>query len=194
MKKQMMTKGQAGFSLVELMVVVAIIGVLAMMAVPKVNAFIAKSRQSEAKVNLSSVYTFNKNFYVEFQGYTNSFPAMGLRPEGQLRYAFGFSNAVAAPSQYTVLKGDPVDGTSSLAFCEIATARMDNTVQCATMQGAGNEDPEVPAGSDLSADFGTFIAGAGARLMNDAAAQDQWTINQSKNLDNIVDGTVEAAE
>lgn len=54
---------QSGFSLVELMVVVAIIGILAALAVPKFQSFQAKARQSEAKNNLSHIYTLEMSYY-----------------------------------------------------------------------------------------------------------------------------------
>jgi prepilin-type N-terminal cleavage/methylation domain-containing protein len=53
---------QSGFSLVELMVVVAIIGVLSSLAVPRFKVFQAKSRQAEAKANLSHIYTLEQSY------------------------------------------------------------------------------------------------------------------------------------
>ena len=57
------SSGSKGFSLVELMIVVAIIGVLAALAVPRFQSFQAKARQSEAKTNLSHIYTLEQSYY-----------------------------------------------------------------------------------------------------------------------------------
>ena len=44
-----------GFTLIELMIVVAIIGILAAIAIPNFIKFQAKSKQSEAKTNLKAI-------------------------------------------------------------------------------------------------------------------------------------------
>lgn len=61
--KPIMTKQQSGFSLVELMVVVAIIGILATIAVPKFKVFQAKARQAEAKTTLAHIYTLEQAYF-----------------------------------------------------------------------------------------------------------------------------------
>ena len=62
-------KKLAGFSLLELMVVVAILGVLATVAVPRFNIFRARARQSEVKSNLGVIFTLQEAFAIEQETY-----------------------------------------------------------------------------------------------------------------------------
>lgn len=55
--------GNAGFSLVELMIVVGIIGILAALGVPKFRQFQAKAKQSEVKQNLAFIHTLETSYY-----------------------------------------------------------------------------------------------------------------------------------
>ena len=73
-----MKKNESGFSLVELMVVVGIIGILASLALPKLQVFMAKSKQSEAKVILPTVYSLEQSYFADNNTYgviTTSLPA-----------------------------------------------------------------------------------------------------------------------
>jgi type IV pilus assembly protein PilA len=58
-------KGQKGFTLIELMIVVAIIGILAAIAIPNFLQYQMKSRQSEAKTNLQAIRTSEISFQAE---------------------------------------------------------------------------------------------------------------------------------
>ena len=69
MRKIIVTKNKLGFSLLELMVVVAIIGVLATFAVPRFNIFRARARQSEAKSNLGVIFTLQEAFKIDKEKY-----------------------------------------------------------------------------------------------------------------------------
>ncbi len=74
---------QEGFTLIELMIVVAIIGILAAIAIPNFLQYQLKSRQSEAKTNLMAIKTSEVAFQAEQGCY------VGVPPEGVIAPAAG---------------------------------------------------------------------------------------------------------
>ena len=80
-------RGHKGFTLIELMIVVAIIGILAAIAIPNFLQYQLKSRQSEAKTNLQAIKTSEVSFQAERGCY------VGMTAEGVAAPAAGVKTA-----------------------------------------------------------------------------------------------------
>ena len=85
-----------GFTLIELMIVVAIIGILAAIAIPNFTKFQARSKQSEVKTNLKTLYTAQKSFFAEKDRYSEFGNEIGFAPERGNRYGYIVSAAAGA--------------------------------------------------------------------------------------------------
>ena len=66
-----MRRAEAGFSFVELMVVVVIIGILAALALPRYNVSAHQTKEKEADVFLKQVYTLQQAYYVQTGAYAS---------------------------------------------------------------------------------------------------------------------------
>lgn len=189
-------KKNAGFSLVELMVVIAIIGVLATIAIPKYNVFIAKSRTSEAESNLAGIYSFNKNFFTEYNGYASDLKCMGFHFEGKVRYNTGFS-ASAVPTNYASQNGSACAYTAwnsrQATMCFAPGGTPTTAIPCVRLAGSDGNDVPVMNTTYTSppaaaSGFGTFKAESIGMITGTTIA-DVWSLDENKQLTHNVDGT-----
>ena len=133
-------KKQLGFTLIELMVVVVILGILATLAVPRYNRFVAKSRQSEAKTNLGHIAMLEDAYRVEYEEYVN-LTAIGDDPGGTTACTSTLKKNLLGfrPSDCTKLRYKyDVTGATSTAFVGAGSA--DNSDDNNIYPGCTEED------------------------------------------------------
>jgi len=165
-------KGKKGFTLIELMIVVAIIGILAAIAIPNFLKFQAKSKMSEAKTNLGAIYTGQLAYFGEQNSYGN-FDAINWSPSGTPRYHFSL----------TGWADNNADNRGAL----IANAPVPTT-WTANVNSAKDTAGTLLVSVAPTWDNTTFSAGAGGRISSQTYS-DGWTMNQLRQLIWTVDGT-----
>lgn len=196
---------EAGFTLVELMIVVAIIGILAAIAIPNFQKYQAKARQKEAQIGLSAIYTSEASVKGEFGTYSGCLTEAGYQPDGVKRYySTGFSSAIVAVAGACNVPGGTATcndlrtagiGTAA-ATCTTAAIAYNNAVTvshhgyAANMRaGTGTVAQEIEAGLILLDDitFSTYVAGAVGNVSGGLLV-DAWTINEGRALVNTTSG------
>ena len=78
MTLQSIRKRFHGFSLMEVMIVVVIIGILAALAYPNLEKYLKRARQTEAKTNLIAIYTAQKIYFTLHQSYAEDINELDL--------------------------------------------------------------------------------------------------------------------
>jgi len=162
-------KGQKGFTLIELMIVVAIIGILAAIAIPNFLTYQKKSKSSEAKTCIGGIKTSQLSFAAEkdhhavcaplvanppntnkqiwpAQGACGGFDSIGWRPAGDVYYLYECSTGADANGNPAVcisaksdLDGDSIFGAFGFAT-DVATIATTTTVATPVTKNSQVED------------------------------------------------------
>jgi len=80
MKRKFLKKTD-GFSLTELMVALVIIGVLVLLALPRLMPVVNKAKATEAKLSLKQVYMLQKAYRFEYDKFSTDLAQIGFEQE-----------------------------------------------------------------------------------------------------------------
>ena len=84
---------QAGFTLIELMIVVAIVGIISAVAFPSYTSYMKKSRRADAKVSLTKMADAQERWYLQNSTYTSNVANVGGATSADGNYTMAITSA-----------------------------------------------------------------------------------------------------
>ncbi|WP_288132567.1 type IV pilin protein [Microbulbifer sp.] len=123
-------KKQYGFTLIEMMIVVAIMGIIAAIAYPSYMESVRKSNRADAKASLNDTAQRLQRCFTTYNAYNNENCTVaetlknGTITSGEGMYTISFDSSAADSFK---LKAAPVAGTSQAGDTKCATFTLTNT-------------------------------------------------------------------
>ncbi len=175
----------AGFTLVELMTVVAVIGVLVAIAVPSYVSFMCRSKQGEAKSGLGTLFVTEKTFFAEHNTFATDLVNLNWKPEGEPLYLFGFKDpGYPTDAPLGITNWDP-ERKSTVHASVIGSPSYYSTSRMVDLGGTALDNTDLPASF---AEGQQFLIGAAADPGPDAAGSvilDLWSINHRREMNTV---------
>ncbi len=169
---------QHGFTLIELMIVVAIIGIMATVAVPSFVRYQNRARRAESFANLAALAKSEKSYFAEYGLFVGAdmvpfsatgvsagpekrdsatvateFSGVGWFPEGNIYYDYdtnvgGFAGCACTTCFTSTAYGD-VDGDGECAMILYTHPNVDLTASCTSLYFPGKGIPQIRDGSTV---------------------------------------------
>ena len=194
---------ERGLSLIELMVVVAIIGILAAISIPRFQVFMGKARQAEAKTNLNAIHVLQETYYGDNDSYAEL-----LMENPNLPFALNSGNNPNANDPVKACNFDFSSAAGGVGF-NITDCRKMRYTYSSNLTADGNNfvatASTVNFFGELIGNIFDFINGLrenfGLAPINfPPATQNQinpecedfdvWTIDNEKKIENVSDGVL----
>lgn len=131
MSRNIQIRGAAGVTLIELLVAVAIVGILAGIAYPSYQRYVARTHRNAAAACLSQYAQFMERFYTTNLTYLDAEPVMGCQTENSMNRHYTFAVTVGADGRSFVARATPVG----------AQATLDATCGVLSLDQAGGRSP-----------------------------------------------------
>jgi type IV pilus assembly protein PilE len=113
----------AGFTLIELMIVVVVMGILAAIAYPSYTRYITESRRSDAQIGLTQLANMEEKFFSQCNKYTIATTTGTVQGcDGLGMTSTGTPGQTYSPNRYYILTvAAPAGGSIDTAFIATAT-------------------------------------------------------------------------
>lgn len=158
---------------VVLCLIVPITGILAAIAIPNFIRYQCKSKQSEAKSTLKSLYYAEQSFYAEHNFYSSDLKSINFQTNGTTHYLYGF--AEAGPGNLRKSE-EPADYDES--------RQTSGTVS--DKRGSPLTVEDLPGETLVDRDH--FVAGAVGDIGSSSGLLDTWTIDEKGTPKNTFSG------
>jgi prepilin-type N-terminal cleavage/methylation domain-containing protein len=180
----MICRSRRGFTVIELIIVVTIIGICASLAIPMYTQYQAHTRQAEAKAELRSWYNAESSVFAERGGYFEALSESGFSPGRGNRYQYMFATTctyeIRAGMTATTSTVDSCVTVDQFSFpgSPLTPAGIDGTFAYYGPQS----DPGSPAGLGGTCPTCAIRGMAAGNIDHEAVGIDTWVISTKDGL------------